>query len=246
MVVEYVEIETPTTDARGPVFRQMTDDACTSPPPYDAIILNFRSIFRDVSDLGRYENYLDKYGVRLLLANCDPGNIKELARNILAIFDGYRRSEHAKVTLQGLKDNACCGYFNGSKPPFGFSSIEIEATVQKTATRKKRLVIKPEEAAVVRQIFELFTNEGQVQPLDTTQIAAQLNKLGITRRGTRWSKKTVADLLRNSAYAGRYYFNTRSAKTRALKDREEWIPVEVPAIVDQSVFAKASQLLKQL
>ena len=98
-------------------------------------------------------------------------------------------------------------------------------------------------------------------------ITRWLNEQGVPTRkvGTRWERSTVWAMLRNPAYRGRACFGkTRRARrqrvTRPLRlrggvasrdsanherPREEWIEIPVPAIVDESTFARAQELLHE-
>ena len=66
-------------------------------------------------------------------------------------------------------------------------------------TPENDLEIIPEEAAVIRYIFDAYVNEG----LGSTRIAEALNEAGIqTRSGCPWSAKHIIGLLRNEKYKG--------------------------------------------
>lgn len=76
------------------------------------------------------------------------------------------------------------------RPPFGYR-----------VGPRRRLVIVPEEGAVVRYIFRLYLKDG----LGIRRIARRLNEEGLrTRKGGLWSMVTVRDILRNRAYLGTY------------------------------------------
>src|SRR5215471_9776172 len=95
----------------------------------------------------------------------------------------------------------------------------------------------PEEAAVVRRIFELYvTGTWSAQA-----IAGRLNDEGVPRRRARsrhgWLPDTVVDMLRNVAYIGKTYSQSRARRQGDLIEAQ-WDP-----IVAESVFTKAHQLL---
>lgn len=76
------------------------------------------------------------------------------------------------------------------RPPYGYR-----------VGPRRRLVIVPEEGAVVRYIFRLYLKDG----LGIRRIARRLNEEGLrTRKGGLWSMVTVRDILRNRAYLGTY------------------------------------------
>ncbi len=243
VAIEYEELGASATDDRRPVFQQMIQEACTKPAPFDAIIVHSLSrFFRDALEFGLYERQLGKYGVRLVSitqqTSDDPAG--EMARRIFSLFDEYQSKENSKHTLRAMKENARQGYFNGSNPPYGYRVVSVELPGRKG--NKKRLEVDLGEAAIVNRIFDLYINGQKGRTLGMVQVCAYLNQQGISRRGKRWSKSTVADLLNNPVCIGEYYFNKRQAKNRTAKAQDDWVLVKVPPIVDGSTFAKAQRL----
>jgi site-specific DNA recombinase len=66
-------------------------------------------------------------------------------------FDEYQSRENAKHTLRAMQENARQGFWNGSRPPFGYCVVAAEKRGPKV---KKVLGINEAEAAVVRRIFD--------------------------------------------------------------------------------------------
>jgi site-specific DNA recombinase len=95
--------------------------------------------------------------------------------------------------IDGMEKKASTGQWTLGVPPYGY-------TVDPT-TRHLRQI--PEEAAVVREIFGLYT----ARRIGTRAIANELTQCGYRRRSGRpWSSKTVTDTLRNPAYLGTVAF----------------------------------------
>ena len=113
--------------------------------------------------------------------------------------------------------------------------------------------IVPEQARVVRRIFEDFAAGGSCHGITET-----LNREGIPAfSGGRWHALTARRILLNEAYAGRtVYRRTRVEKVRdpvrgrwvrrvTERDEEEWIEIEgvTPAIVPRALFDRARSRL---
>jgi site-specific DNA recombinase len=65
--------------------------------------------------------------------------------------------------------------------------------------------LKPDEAKIVRQVFDLFVAGETLKG-----IARKLNEAGIaTRRGSRWDSSTLTGILRNARYCGRSTYRVR-------------------------------------
>ena len=130
------------------------------------------------------------------------------------------------------------GEFITSKPPYGYRLVN-----------KRDLEIIPEEAEVIRWVFESYLN-GHTP----AWIAAEMNRRGIRKKygKTAWTKKAVAYWLKNEKYTG----NTLCQKTfktgfpfTTVKNRGEldqfYIENCHPAIISREVFDKVQTLLQR-
>ena len=136
-----------------------------------------------------------------------------MASKIFSLFDEYQSKENGKHTLRAMQENARQGFCNGSRPHFGFRTVEAPALGNK-GQRKKRLAVDAVEAAIVRRIFALYLNGDHGASMGCKSIAYFLNERGITRRGQRWMRARVHEVLANPAYVGEYYFNRIDGKTQ--------------------------------
>lgn len=240
---EYVEPGASASDDRRPVFQQMIAKATLQPSPFDALIVHSRSrFFRDLFEFLRYEQLLKRAGVRVLSItqqiSDDPSG--EMASKIFSLFDEYQSKENGKHTLRAMQENARQGFFNGSRPPFGYQTVETEA-IGKKGHKKKRLAVDPAEAAIVEQVFRLYLYGLNGAEMGAKCIAAHFNDRGVTLRGQRWTRTRVDCVLSNVMYAGTYRFNCHDARTGRRKPEAEWVTVPVEAIVDEGTFARATE-----
>ena len=136
----------------------------------------------------------------------------------------------------------------GSRPPYGYS--------KKSEPHKAWLEIDENESRVVRLIFQWFLyGDEENGPLSMNAITRKLTALGIPTRGDK--RKHVA----KKRGKGVWHFgktkmvNDKKSYNRPRKDkrgpgkqvpneRENWIPVEVPAIIDQADFARAQEQIR--
>ncbi len=239
---EYVEAGASATDDRRPVFQQMIAEATLDPSPFEAIVVHSRSrFFRDLLDCLRYERTLKHSGVRVVSitqeTSDDPAG--EMASKIFSLFDEYQSKENGKHTLRAMQENARQGFFNGSKPPFGYRTVETEALGNK-GHKKKRLAVDPSEAAIVEKIFALYLYGLDGAEMGSKSIASQLNAKGITLRGQRWTRGRVHWVLSNETYTGTYRFNRVEARNRRRKPEAEWVTVAVDVIIDEGTYARAA------
>ena len=242
VAMEYIESGATATDDRRPAFQQMISDASLEPSPYDAIIVHSRSrFFRDLFQYLSYERTLKRAGVRVLSitqqTSDDPAG--EMASKIFSLFDEYQSKENGKHTLRAMKENARQGFFNGSKPTFGYRLIEVEQIGRRG--NKKRFEIDPTESAIVAEIFKLYLGGHKGQSMGCKNVATVLNDRRVMIRGKEWTKGRVHEVLSNTTYRGEYWFNKTSKKTNVANPESEWIKIEVPAIIDAATFELAAE-----
>ncbi|SFJ82404.1 recombinase family protein [Thermoflavimicrobium dichotomicum] len=140
------------------------------------------------------------------------------------------------------------GNYIGTRPPYGYQIAEDK--------NGRFLIPHPDQAPVVRMIFEWYTHDDPDQRLGTNKIAHKLNELGIrTYTGKRWNDMLVLNIIKNEVYTGRIQWRKKVYKkpTDLSKKREtetrprsEWIDVEGKheAIISEQLFQKAQEILK--
>ena len=241
---EYIEPGASATDDRRPVFQDMIAATTAKPSPFEMIVVHSLSrFFRDHIELALYERRLKKAGVKLvsITQQTSDDTSGELARSMFALFDEYQSKENAKHTLRAMQENARQGFWNGSRPPFGYRTVAVEHKSGKGGP-KKALAVEETEAALVRKVFDLYLNGLHGETMGAKNIAAYFNAGGVLVRGQRWSRNRVHRILTETAYSGTYLFNQFDVRAGAVKPREEWIPMAVPAIVSTEVFEAVAAL----
>jgi site-specific DNA recombinase len=236
--MEYIEPGASATDDKRAEVQQMIADATSEASPFEAIIVHSRSrFFRDLLACLSYESKLRRAGVRVISitqqTSDDPAG--EMASKIFSLFDEYHSKDNGKHTLRAMKENARQGFFNGSRPAFGFKAVEVESLGNK-GRRKKRLAVDASGAVTVRTIYALYLDGYEGHALRSKGIAYHLNQRGLAYRGNRWTRSRIHQILSDSAYCGDYYFNRRDPKTAKLKPEGEWSKADVEAIVDAPTF----------
>ena len=230
-------------DEDRPVFQEMIYTAKRPDHPFDLVVVHSLSRFsRDALHSELYIRELRKVGVELVsitqeMAH-DPSG--EMFRKLLNIFDEHQSRENAKHVHRAMLENARQGFWNGSRPPFGY---RVEVKERRGNKDKKVLVIDESEARVVRLIFDLATG-AHGRPLGVKAIATYLNERGILRRGRRFSTGGVHEILSSSTYHGTHYFNRSDTRSGRPRPPSEWVKLEVPAIVDGQTFTAVQAFLQ--
>lgn len=116
----------------------------------------------------------------------------------------------------------------------------------------RTLVIDEERAPTVRLIFELFTDKG----LSLFKVAQRLNTLRIETRANSlyWTPQHVRDIITNEIYMGQWVWNryqhirgdnaTGTKHRRIERPKEEWLRIEVPAIISPEAWQIAQSRLR--
>jgi hypothetical protein len=138
---------------------------------------------------------------------------------------------------RALKESCGARVAQGRKQYYGYSGADID----------------PEQAAVVREIFERFA-AGETQ----RAIASDLNHRSVPSPGATWDRRertadgkwrvsAIHAMLRNERYIGRVIWNrsrwVRSAadskrRKRVENPQSEWIVREGPAIIDRTLWSR--------
>jgi len=122
------------------------------------------------------------------------------------------------------------GQYRGGYVPYGYK-LEHQGRTNKKNQPVRDLVIDEDEAAVVREIFHLLTDEGY----GTVRVANYLNDKGIkTKRGkSLWRGTSIRALIDNPIYIGIYHMDGAQSQ-----------PFDHLKIVDEAMFERCQQTVK--
>jgi site-specific DNA recombinase len=224
-----------------PELDHLRDDA--SHGRFDLVLLNdVDRLARDVAHLGIVKRDLESRGVEVIFRKlpAEKSPTYNLMVNILGSFAEFEREMIADRTRRGRRHKVeARQQFIGTLPAYGYRYVPKDKGVGNNGY----LAIVPEEAAVVRQIYEWVSEEG----LSARKVVKRLNERGIPpRKGKQWGKSSVIRILRNEMYAGVWHYNKhygckpmrpvkkdryrQELKTsNRLRPRSEWLPVILPA-----------------
>jgi DNA invertase Pin-like site-specific DNA recombinase len=238
VVHQYIEPGATATDDKRPVFQRMIADALIKPSTFELIIVHSLSrFFREAIDFGIYERKLLKNKVKVISITQPTSDdaLGVMFRRMINNYDEYFSKENSKHVTRGMIENARQGYFNGSKSPFGYMSVETEVT-SKHGRAKKKLAINEAEAGIVRLVYDLYLHGLDGRVMGCKEIAKHLTGKGLLMRGSAWNTLKIHKMLSDSLYMGEHFTNIRDSKAKANRPPTEWIKTTVPAIIDASTF----------
>ena len=247
------------SDRNRPEFKRLLEDAQAR--KFDIILCKTQSRFtRELELVEKYIHGLFPiWGIRFIsiVDNADTANKgNKKSRQINGLVNEWYledMSENIRSVLTNRRQN---GFHIGSFALYGY---------KKDPEQKGHLIIDEEAAAIVREVFTLFS-----QGYGKTAIARILNDRGVPnpteykrRQGLRykqpegkystlWKYFAIADMLENEIYIGNMVqgkYGSISYKTKINKPRpkDQWYRVENThePIIDRDLWNRVQELLQQ-
>lgn len=211
-------------------FQNMIYDACKNKDIECVLVWKTDRFARNTQDSLMYRNQLRKHGTKLISISQpidDTSPEGKLMAIMIAGMDEYYSQNLASNIKRAQKLKAKNLEFNGGIPPLGFDIVD------------KHYVINEKEAIIVKKIFELY-----LSGYGLLDIALKLNSLGyLTKKGNKFGKNSIYDILGNEKYIGNYIFNKGYKNCTRMK-REDSIVVEnaIPAIISKEDFEKVKEI----
>ena len=181
---------------------------------------------RNGTDLDIIKELIDDYGItvilavpyRILKAPVDPSDY--LMLDIEIAFSNYRvrldkQRCHAGIVAKNMSGERT------TKPPYGYDYDK----------ETKIVSVNAEKADFVRKAFELYAT-GKYSILE---VADKLHDLGYLYNGNEWSvipKQSLASILKNPYYVGRYY----------VKQTDEYVQGKHKSIISDELFEKVQNI----
>lgn len=168
-------------------------------------------------------------------------------------FEAFMARKELKVITRRLQGGRVRsveeGNYLGTRPPYGYQIKEDE--------KGRYLVPDPDQAPVVKMIFQWYTSEHPNEKIGSSKIANKLNELGYrSYTGKPWTSASVLIIIKNAVYAGRIQWKKKASvkssdplKRREVKTRpqSEWIDVKGKhePLVSMDIYLKAQDILKR-
>ncbi len=256
------------TDYERPGFQQMLQDAKSG--KINCILCkNLSRAFRNYADQGYFlESFFPRYGIRFITIGnpkvdtfLDPEGVCGLEIPINGLMNdryAYKTSSDIRRTFDVKRRK---GEFIGAFAPYGY---------QKDPRDKNRLLIDPEAAEVVRDIFQwyVYGDGGGDGGMSKQAIAQKLNRMGIPnpaaykrQKGFQyyhpksdgndglWQGSSVSAILGNEVYTGtmiqgRQRVISYKVHNKTSVPEEQWFRVADThePVIGRELFTLAAQL----
>lgn len=222
---------------KRPEFQKMIGLAKSSDHPADAILVwKYSRFARNQEESIVYKSLLKKKHNVDVISVSEPlvdGPFGSLIERIIEWMDEYYSVRLSGEVTRGMKEKAERGGYQ-ARPPLGY----------KIVTHKEPPVIVPEEAEIVKLIFEKYANEN----LGIFEIARLLNMHNFkTSHGKEFERRSIEYILQNPTYCGMIRWNRTINESNEIRPESEWIIAdgEHPPIISKELFDKAQERYKR-
>lgn len=198
-----------------PEFSQMLQDIAEDRDEVDFILVFKLSRFgRNAADVLNSLQYIQDFGVNLICVEDGIDSSKDSGKLTITVLSAVAEIERENIlvqTMEGRRQKAREGKWNGGQAPFGYELDSKNGT----------LTVNPKEAEIVRIIFSKFVNEG----LGADSICDYLNQHGYQKKKVKknelnyFSRGFIMKILDNPVYIGKIaYGRIATEKVKGSKD----------------------------
>lgn len=232
----YEEVVSGETIAARPVMQKLLAEV--SERKWDGVlVMEVERLARgDTMDQGLVAQTF-KYSETLIitpLKTYDPNDEYDEEYFEFGLFMSRREYKTIRRRLQRGREAAAKEGKCLARAPYGYKRVKLEND------KGYSMVIVPEQAEVVRLIYDWYINgaeiSGEKKRLGIQAIAHRLNELSIPAvRHDYWQKETVRDMLINPTYAGLIRWGYRKQKKKLTP---EGVVISRPVTNDECIIAE--------
>ena len=160
---------------------------------------------RNAADVLNSLQFMQDYGVNLICIEDGIDSSKESGKLMISVLSAVAEIERENIlvqTMEGRRQKAREGRWNGGFAPYGYKLVDGE------------LQIAEDEAEAIRIIFDKFTHTN----MGYTGVVKYLAQQGISKKArqnghlTRFSVSTVKAILDNPVYCGKIAYGRRKTE----------------------------------
>lgn len=236
--------------AGRPEFTQMLQDVADDRDGVDYILVFKLSRFgRNAADVLNSLQYIQDFGVNLICVEDGIDSSKDSGKLTITVLSAVAEIERENIlvqTMEGRKQKAREGKWNGGVAPFGYN----------TDSKGDTLIIEPDEAEIVKIIYDKYVNE----EIGIDMICNYLNQHGYEKRKTRdfelnyFTRGLIVNILDNPVYTGKIaYGKSKTQKVKGTRDQYQRVKTDDylladgrhEAIISESLWEAAQQKRKE-
>ena len=213
-----------------PQFMQMMGDIQSERDQNISFVLVFKlSRFgRNAADVLNSLQTLQDYDVNLICVEDGIDSSKDSGKLTITVLSAVAEIERENIliqTMEGRKQKAREGKWNGGRPPYGYD----------LDTKNSQLVVNEEEAEVIKLIFDKYIHTD----MGAESIASYLNEHGYVKNKhfpqdlDYFGTTTVKRILKNPVYNGKIAYGRHTTeKVKGTRDQYRRIDCDDYMLVD--------------
>lgn len=233
-----------------PEFQRMLQDASEERDGVAFILVFKLSRFgRNAADVLNSLQFIQDYGVNLVCVEDGIDSSKDSGKLTITVLSAVAEIERENIlvqTMEGRKQKAREGKWNGGQAPFGYDLNSKNST----------LVVNEEEAEIVRIIYDKFVHTD----MGADAICNYLNQRGYTKKKVRghelnyFARGLIMKILDNPVYIGKIAYG-KNVTEKVKGTRDEYRRVKTDdylladglheAIVDEETWEAAREKRKR-
>ena len=208
-----------------PEFMQMLEDIKSEKDQVSYVLVFKLSRFgRNAADVLSSLQLMQDYGVNLVCVEDGIDSSKDAGKLMISVLSAVAEIERENIqiqTMEGRKQKAREGKWNGGLPPYGYKLVN------------GLLMIEEEEAEIIRIIFDKYLNTS----MGSIAITEYLNSHGYKKK--LWQNNTldyftenfISKVLDNAVYCGRITYGKRTME-KVIGTRNEYRQVRKDDYID--------------
>ena len=221
--------------------RMLNDIACKKDGVDYVLVFKLSRFGRNAADTLTSLQFMQDYGVNLISVEDGIDSSKEAGKLMVHVLSAVAEIERENIlvqTMEGRKQKAREGKWNGGFAPYGYKLVDGE------------LIIEEDEAEAIRIIFDKFVHTN----LGYNGVVNYLNNNGIKKKArqngylTQFTTATVKAILDNPVYYGKIAYGRRkTTKIEGTRNEYHVVPQKEfdvydgrhEAIVDEQLWKDA-------
>ena len=226
-----------------PDFKRLLLDIQNGAKVDFVIVYKLSRFGRNAADILNSLELIQSYGVELICVEEGIDSSQTSGKLLISVLSAVAEIERENIleqTMNGRREKARQGLWNGGPAPYGY------------VLKENRLIVSEEEAKIVQMIFDKYVNT----KIGYNGIARYLNYQGIKKTANckaaldSWSGSFVKDVLDNPVYFGKIAYGRR-VREKKKGSKYEYITVladdfilvegKHEAIVSEEIWNKAHQ-----
>lgn len=206
--------------------RMLNDIACKKDGVEYVLVFKLSRFGRNAADTLTSLQFMQDYGVNLISVEDGIDSSKEAGKLMVHVLSAVAEIERENIlvqTMEGRKQKAREGKWNGGFAPYGYALID------------GKLVVNEEEAVAIRTIFDQYLNTD----LGANGIAKYLENHGIHKIARQNGKNPLFDaalirrIIQNPVYSGKIsYGRRRTEKVHGTRNEYRQVKKDDYLLVD--------------